>query len=85
MFAISPEAVRGGIFDCLFPYNFRPEADNDIISGKAVDNAGMDVPTKFDDSRSNGFQDIRGADFVSNERRNNGEAYPNSVKRNAFR
>ena len=34
----------------------------------AVDNVGMDVPIKFGDSRSNGFQDIRGADFVSNER-----------------
>ena len=37
----------------------------------AVDNVGsvgMDVPIKFDDSRSNGFRDIRGADFVSNER-----------------
>ena len=47
----------------------RPEIDNDIISGRAVDNAGTDVPTKFGDSRSNGFGDIRGADFVSNERK----------------
>ena len=30
----------------------------------------MYVPTKFGDSRSNGFRDIRGADFVSNERLN---------------
>ena len=42
----------------------------------------MDVHVKFGDSRSNGFQDSRGADFVSNERTNEqDEAYPNSVKR----
>ena len=52
----------------FFPYNFRPEADSDVISGMAVDNVGMDVPIKFGDSSSNGFRDIRGADFVSNER-----------------
>ena len=34
----------------------------------AVENVGMDVPIKFGDSRLNGFQDIRGADFLSNER-----------------
>ena len=34
----------------------------------AVDNVGMDVPVKFGDSRSNGFRDIQGADFVLNER-----------------
>ena len=63
--------------------------DNDVISGVAVDNVGMDVPIKFGDSRSNGFQDIPGADFVSNERTNEGkikrtniaEAYSNSAKR----
>ena len=33
----------------------------------AVDNVGMDVPIKFGNSRLNGFRDIRGADFVSNE------------------
>ena len=46
---------------------------------------GMDVPVQFGDSRSNGFRDIRGADFVSNERTiertNIAEAHPNSVKR----
>ena len=45
----------------------RPEVDNDVISGMTVDNVGMDVHVKFGDSRSNGFRDIRGADFVSNE------------------
>ena len=44
------------------------EVDNDVISGVAVDNVGVDVCGKFGDSRSNGFRDIRGVDFVSNER-----------------
>ena len=47
---IPPEAVRGGVFDC-FPYNFRPEADSDVISDVAVYNVDMDVGVKFDDSR----------------------------------
>ena len=47
-----------------------------------MDNVGMDVFVKFGDSRSNDFQDIRGADFVSNEWTNEqDEAYHNSVKR----
>ena len=46
----------------------RPKVDNDVISGMAVANVGMDVAVKVDDSKSNGFRDIRGADFVSNER-----------------
>ena len=33
-----------------FRYNFRPEIDNDIISGVAVDNVGVDVRVKFGDS-----------------------------------
>ena len=64
---IPPEAVGGGKIDC-FPYNFRPEVDNDVISGTAIDNVGADIRVKFGDSRSNGFRDIRGANFVSNER-----------------
>ena len=55
-------------FRQVFRYNFRPAADNDVISGAAVDNVGMDVPVKVGDSRSNDFRDIQGADFVSNER-----------------
>ena len=47
----------------------------------AVDNIGVDVPMKFGDSRSNGFPDIRGADFVSNELTNIGEACHNRAKR----
>ena len=46
----------------------RPQVDNDVMSGVAVDNVGADVPIKFGGSRSNGFRDIRGAAFVSNER-----------------
>ena len=65
---ISPEAVGDGIFDCFAPNNFRPEVDNDAVSGMAVDNVGMDVCVKYGDYKSNGFRDIRGADFVSNER-----------------
>ena len=43
---------------------------------------GMDVSIKFGDSRSNDFQDIRGTDFVSNERTNeHGKVYPNNAKR----
>ena len=64
---IPTEAVGGDIFDC-FLYNFRHEVDNDVISGVAIDNVGVDVCAKFGDSRSNGFRDIRRADFVSNER-----------------
>ena len=30
-------------FRLFFPYNFRPEVVNDVISGVAVDNVGMDV------------------------------------------
>ena len=56
------------IYSTAFPRSFRPEVvDNDVISGKAVDNIGVDVPIKFGDSSSNGFRDIPGADFVSNE------------------
>ena len=38
-----PEAVGCSIFDGLFRYNFQPEVDNDVISGVAVDNVGVDV------------------------------------------
>ena len=51
----------------VFHYNFRPEVDNDVISGVAVDYVSMDVRVKFGDSRSNGSRDIQEADFVSNE------------------
>ena len=55
----------------------RSEIDNDVI-----DNVGMGVPIKCGDCRSNGFRDIRGADFVSNERTNEQKlAYSNSAKR----
>ena len=54
----------------VFAICCRPEIDNDVISGVAVDNVGMDVPIKFGDSGSNRFRDIRGADFVTYERTN---------------
>ena len=41
----------------------------------------MDLPIKLDDSSLNDFRDIGGADFVSIERMNIGEAYPNNAKR----
>ena len=56
------------VFSTVFSYNFLPEVDNDVISGAAADNVGMAVCVKFGDSRSDNFRDIRGADFVSNER-----------------
>ena len=34
-------------FSTVFPYNFRPEVDNDLVSDMAVDNVGMDVPIKI--------------------------------------
>ena len=74
---IQAEAVRGGIFDC-FPYNFRLEVYNDVVSRTAIDNVGGDVLVKFGDSMSNSFRDIRGADFVSNE---HDREYPNSAGR----
>ena len=51
-----------------FYYNFRPEVDHDVISYVAVDNVSMDVRVKCGDSSLNGFRDIRGVDFMSNER-----------------
>ena len=56
------------IFSTVFRSNFRPEVDNEVIPDVAIDYVGMDVHVKFADSRSNGSRDIRGADFVSNER-----------------
>ena len=47
------------VFSTVFPYDRRPEVDNGVISDMAVDNVGIDVPIKFGDSRSNGFQYIR--------------------------
>ena len=42
----------------------------------------MDACAQFGDSRSDGFRDIRGVDFVWNERTNEkDEAYANSSKR----
>ena len=63
------KAVGCGIFwTIIFRYNTQPEVGNNVISGVTEDNIGMYVAVKFGDSRSNGFRDIRRADFVSNER-----------------
>ena len=48
------------------PHLTKTGENNDVISGMAADNVGMDASIKFGDSRSNGFRDIRG-DFVSNK------------------
>ena len=56
---ISPEAVRGGISDGFFHYNFQQEVVSDVISGLDLEQVGMDVSVKFGDSRSNGSRDIR--------------------------
>ena len=34
------------VFSNIFPYNYQPEVDNDVISSVAVDNVGMDVCVK---------------------------------------
>ena len=66
----------------LFRYKYlQPKIDSGVISGGAVEYVDMDVRVTFGDSRSNGSGDIRGADFVSNERTNMTEAY----RINAFR
>ena len=69
------------IFSNVFPYNFRPDVGIDVISGTTIVNIGVKFTIKFGESRSSGFRDIRGAVFVSNERTNIGDAYPNSAKR----
>ena len=71
----STRSRRRRYFRLFFAYNFRREVDIDVISGEAVDNVCMDVPIKFGGSRSNGFLNIRGADFVSNDR-TLAQAYP---------
>ena len=39
----------------VFSYNLRPDVDNDVMPGMAVDNVGVDVHIQFGDSTSNGF------------------------------
>ena len=78
---LNPFRIRWTVIDKWRPENdpnfsrlcaicCRTEVDNDVISGVVVDNVGIDFHIKLGDSRSNGFRDIRGADFVSNERSN---------------
>ena len=42
-----------GAFSTFFRYNFRPEVDNDVISGMVIDPGGMKAGVKFSDFRSN--------------------------------
>ena len=62
----STQSCRRQYFHHLFRSNFRPEVDNDVISGAAADYVLFYVRVKFADSRSSGVRDIRGADFMSN-------------------
>ena len=55
----SPPESLEVIFSSFFRYNFRPDVGNDVISGEAVNNVGLDASVKFGCSRSNGFRDIR--------------------------
>ena len=54
---ILPEGVGCGIFDSYFRYNFRPEVDNDAVSGVHVYYVGLDIRVKLGDYRSNGSRD----------------------------
>ena len=65
---IPPEAVGGDIFDSFFALT-SDQKYNDVISGVTVDNVGVDVRVKFDNSRLNGLWGMNEQD----------EAYPNSV------
>ena len=55
------------VFSTVFRYNV---GHSDVISGVAVVHVGVDVLVKVGDSWPNGSRDIRGADFMSNERTN---------------
>ena len=67
---IPPKAVKGGIFYSFFFAKCHSELVSEVIASVTVESVGMDVRVKFGDFRSNGSQDIRQADSVSNERTN---------------
>ena len=46
-----PPKPSKAVFSTVFPYNFWLEADNNVMSGTAVEYVGMDVNIKFCDSR----------------------------------
>ena len=48
---IPPEAVGSGLIDSFFRCSFRPEVDNNVSSGVAVECVGADVRVKFGDAR----------------------------------
>ena len=64
---IPPNGAGGGIF-ASFRYSFRQDADSYVISDVAIEYVDVDVRLKYGDQRSNDSRDIRGADFVSNDR-----------------
>ena len=65
--------LRAVFADSVFRYNFRPEVDNEDISGIVIERVGIDVHVKFGDSRSDSSPNIRGAVFASNERTSKGK------------
>ena len=76
----SGEILSEAVGDSFFPYNFRlasyPYPYPDVISGMAVDNDRLHDHVQFSDSKSKGFRDIQGADFVSNEQTNRTKPIP---------
>ena len=68
---IPPEAVGRGSFDDFVRDNFPSKVGSDVLSGVAVESVGTDVLVKLCDSRSNHSRDIRAAQFVNDERRQN--------------
>ena len=66
-----PKAVGSGIVDRFSNFdNCQSEEAGDVISGVAVNPAGVKARVKFGDSRSNHSQDIRLLRFVTNDNKN---------------
>ena len=62
------KSVAGGIFGRFSNFdNCRPEVAGDVMSGAALVYVGVDVPTKFGDSRSSRSRDIRLPHFVTDD------------------
>ena len=49
IYEIPPKPSKAAVrhFRLFSPYNFRPDVDNDVMSGMAIDNIGMNVCVKF--------------------------------------
>ena len=79
---IGPEVVGGGIFGRFSNIDdFRPKVDSDTMSGAFVEQTGVAVRIRGDESRSNCSRDIRLPLFVSSERRRRTPAYAGHRKR----